>query len=116
MVFSISTRGSSESVLSLFVLLTLHAVLNERWVSAAIFLGLSTHWKIYPVIYAVSCICLMGSLGPYANHKGGAMGWLKMLVDPQTIAFAFVIAITFVVLGGICYIMYSHHLSPLSLS
>lgn len=106
MVFSISTRGSSESVLSLFVLLTLHAVLNERWVSAAIFLGLSTHWKIYPVIYGVSCICLIGSLSPYATRKcDDAMGWLKMLVNPRTIKFALVSAATFVGLGGLCYIM-----------
>ena len=105
MIFSISTRGSSESVLSLFVLLTLHGVLNERWVSAAIFLGLSTHWKIYPVIYAVSCVCLIGSLNPHANRKDGVVGWLRMVVNPQTIKFALVSAATFVVLGGTCYLV-----------
>ncbi|TEB09254.1 hypothetical protein FA13DRAFT_1114435 [Coprinellus micaceus] len=41
LVFSISTRGSSESVLSLLVLATLHAAMNERWDLAAVWLGLA---------------------------------------------------------------------------
>ncbi|KAF5358026.1 hypothetical protein D9756_001490 [Leucocoprinus leucothites] len=107
MVFSISTRGSSESVLSLFVLLTLHALMNERWTTAAVLLGLSTHWKIYPVIYGVSCICLISSLSPYAR-RSGKMGWLKALVNPRTIKFAVVSALTFGVLGGFCYAVWGY--------
>lgn len=108
MVFSISTRGSSESVLSLFVLSTLHAIMNERWTTAAVFLGLSAHWKIYPVIYGVSCVCLIGSLSPYAKRKGwsGRMAWVKILVNPRTIKFAVVSTLTFGTLGALCYTVY----------
>lgn len=104
MVFSISTRGSSESVLSFFVLLTLHALLNNRRTAAAVFLGLSTHWKIYPVIYGVSCVCLIDSLSPRAKHrKGGFTSWLEMVVNPRVIRFVLVSAGTFILLGGLCY-------------
>lgn len=104
MVFSISTRGSSESVLSTFVLLTLHALLNDRWTVAAILLGLSTHWKIYPIIYGVSCVCLIGSLTSQHKHSGLA-GWLKTVVNLRTVSFALVSAGTFLLLGGFCYAM-----------
>lgn len=106
MVFSISTRGSSESILSLFVLVTLHALLNQRWTTAAIFLGLSTHWKIYPVIYGISCICLIGSLGPYNKRGGALLDWSRTLVNPRTIKFTLVSAGTFILLGGLCYAMF----------
>ncbi len=69
LVFSISTRGSSESVLSLFVLLTLYCALKSRWNLAAVFLGLSTHWKIYPFIYGVACLGVIGS------ERGVRKGW-----------------------------------------
>ncbi|XP_006458050.1 hypothetical protein AGABI2DRAFT_199256 [Agaricus bisporus var. bisporus H97] len=109
MVFSISTRGSSESLLLAFVLLTLHALLNDRWTIAAIFLGLSTHWKIYPVIYGVSSVCLIGSLSSHSKHKsGGLTGWLKMVVNLRTVSFALVSAGTFLLLGGFCYAIWGY--------
>jgi phosphatidylinositol glycan class M len=107
MVFSISTRGSSESILSLFVLLTLHALLSERWTLAAVFLGLSTHWKIYPVIYGVSCVCLIGFLNSYTKRREtGWVSWLKVLVNPRAIKFVLVSAVTFGLLGVLCYSVY----------
>ncbi|TFK72211.1 GPI mannosyltransferase 1 [Pluteus cervinus] len=84
LVFSISTRGSSESVLSTLVLLTLYAALNSSWDVAAVMLGLSTHWKIYPLIYGVACLGVVGSGG---------------LVNGRTVRFTFVSAGTFVLLG-----------------
>lgn len=60
-IFSISTRGSSESILSLMVVVTLSLCLNQRWDLAAISLGLATHWKIYPLIYGSSIISLLYS-------------------------------------------------------
>lgn len=101
LVFTISTRGSSESVLSLFVLLTLYAALKGRWDAAAVALGLSTHWKIYPVIYGVACLGVIG--GPATAP--GWKGYLWTLVNPRTIRFAAVSAFTFLVLGAGCYLV-----------
>ncbi|KAJ7905690.1 glycosyltransferase family 50 protein [Mycena olivaceomarginata] len=80
LVFSISTRGSSESVLSFFVLLTLYAALKGRWDAAAVALGLSTHWKIYPVVYGVACL----------------------------VRFAVLSASTFFALGAGCYLVWGY--------
>lgn len=102
LVFTISTRGSSESVLSLFVLLTLYYTYRGRWTLAAVFLGISTHWKIYPFIYGVAC------LGVIETERGVAKGWVgyaKSLVSRRAVSFVFVSAGTFVALGGAMYAM-----------
>ncbi|KAF9014114.1 PIG-M-domain-containing protein [Cyathus striatus] len=85
MVFSISTRGSSESVLSLFVLLTLYMAMKQRW--------------IYPVIYGVAC------LGAISSQVG--RGWMG-LVNGKTAKFAVVSAGTFVGLGAGCYAIWGY--------
>jgi len=99
LVFSISTRGSSESVLSFFVLLTLYASLKGWWDLAAIFLGLSTHWKIYPIIYGIGCLGVIG------NSGRGRTSYLGTIVNPKTIRFTTISALTFLVLGAGCYAM-----------
>lgn len=101
LVFSISTRGSSESVLSLFVLATLYFAYSSRWDAAAIFLGLSTHWKIYPFVYGVACLGVIGT------EQGGGRGsnWLARLVSWRGIRFACLSGATFVLLGAAMYTM-----------
>ncbi|KAF7304956.1 Glycoside hydrolase family 16 protein [Mycena kentingensis (nom. inval.)] len=93
LMFTISTRGSSEAVLSLFVLVTLYAALKGRWNVAAVALGLSAHWKIYPVIYGVACLGVVG---------GGK------LVSWRTIRFMLLSASTFVALGAGCYLVWGY--------
>ncbi|KAF8891347.1 glycosyltransferase family 50 protein [Infundibulicybe gibba] len=100
LVFSISTRGSSESVLSLFVLLTLYAALKGRWDAAAVMLGVSTHWKIYPVVYGVACL---GVIGSESGKKG-----LGALVNRKSMRFAFLSAGTFCLLGLGCYLVWGY--------
>lgn len=108
LVFSISTRGSSEAVLSLFVLLTLYAALKGRWDTAAVMLGLSTHWKIYPVIYGVACLGVIGG-GHVADSKKPSGGsWRRhvaTLVNWKTARFGLISVGTFIVLGGSCYLV-----------
>lgn len=104
MVFAISTRGSSESVLSLLVLFTLHLCLEERWDLAAIFIGLGTHWKIYPFIYGVPCLCIIGSGDP-RNHYSFSDN-LRRLINVRTMRFAALSAGTFALLGAFMYAMY----------
>ncbi|KAJ7581114.1 glycosyltransferase family 50 protein [Mycena floridula] len=99
MVFSISTRGSSESVLALFVLLTLYFALAQRWNWAAVLLGFSTHWKIYPAIYGFSCLAVVGS---------GGQSYLRTLVNARTIRFGLVSVATFFILSGGCYLIWGY--------
>ncbi|KAF8350481.1 GPI mannosyltransferase 1 [Amanita rubescens] len=97
LVFSISTRGSSESVLSLLVLLTLDFALRDKWNLAAIFLGISTHWKIYPVIYAASCL-----------SEFNVTRIVMSMFSWRNVRFAAVSAGTFLLLGFGCYIVWGY--------
>ncbi|KAK2466712.1 hypothetical protein APHAL10511_000970 [Amanita phalloides] len=100
LVFSISTRGSSESILSLFVLLTLDSALREEWDLAAIWLGVSTHWKIYPVIYAASCLSVL------ANGKD--LSFTNFIKSWRIARFGAISAGTFLLLGSGCYILWGY--------
>ena len=102
LVFTISTRGSSESVLSLFVLATLYYALQDRWDLSAVLLGLSTHWKIYPFIYGVACLCVIGSQGGAGR---GWKNWVRSIVNARTVRFAMISGMTFVGLGVAMYLM-----------
>ncbi|RDB23052.1 GPI mannosyltransferase 1 [Hypsizygus marmoreus] len=108
LVFSISTRGSSESVLALFVLLTLYSVLKARWDAAAILLGLSTHWKIYPVVYGVACLGVIGSSCTKIEEEKGWKGYVRTLINWRTLRFGVISAGTFVLLGAGCYLIWGY--------
>lgn len=102
LVFTISTRGSSESVLSLFVLSTLYCALKGEWDAAAVLLGLSTHWKIYPFIYGVACL---GVIGRQAGQNSKTGNWLAILLNARTLRFTVLSVVTFVGLGALMYAM-----------
>ena len=123
-VIGISTRGSSESVLTLLVLLTLFCALRGWWDWTAALLGLSTHWKIYPVIYGVSCVGVIGmeyqrqqqNDGRKTNETQKARGalfpfptrivrYIDVFVNAKTIRFATISAGTFFLLGILMYSM-----------
>ena len=111
-VIGISTRGSSESVLSLFVLLTLFCALHGRWDAAAVLLGLSTHWKIYPVIYGVSCVGVIATEHQHGGKKDrprgifpGMIQYIDVFVTTKTVRFAGISAGTFFILGLSMYLM-----------
>ncbi|KAK7693780.1 hypothetical protein QCA50_003352 [Cerrena zonata] len=105
LVFSISTRGSSESVLALFVLLTLYCALERKWTLAALALGLSTHWKIYPFIYGVACI---GVIGSERGMGKGWKGWLRSVVNWRTVKFGLISAASFVGLNVLMYLIWGY--------
>jgi GPI mannosyltransferase 1 subunit M len=111
-VIGISTRGSSESVLSLFVLLTLFCALRGWWDTAALLLGVSAHWKIYPVIYGVSCVGIIATENQRGGRKSRAAGvfpritqCIDAFVTTKTVRFAVMSAGTFLALGACMYSM-----------
>ena len=109
MVFSISTRGSSEAVLSTLVLLTLYAALKRRWDAAAVLLGVSTHWKIYPFVYGVACLGVITSESEGVAQRyppAGLLASLVGLVNKRTLRFLVISSGTFVALGVGCYAVY----------
>ncbi|KAI0256664.1 glycosyltransferase family 50 protein [Lactifluus subvellereus] len=114
-VIGISTRGSSESVLSLFVLLTLFCALRGLWDVAAVLLGVSAHWKIYPVIYGVSCVGVIATEHQHGGGKARARGMfhrvtqcVDVFVTARTVRFAAISAGTFLVLGVLMYSVWGY--------
>lgn len=59
-VANISTRGSSEAILGALIVSSIAAAESGRWDASAVFLGLATHFKIYPVVYAASIWTALG--------------------------------------------------------
>ncbi|KAF4576706.1 GPI mannosyltransferase 1 [Pleurotus pulmonarius] len=92
LIFTISTRGSSESILASLVLATLYAALEDRWDLAALGLGVATHWKVYPVIYGFSCVA--------------ALSQGRSLLNLRAVRFTIISAGTFFALGLICYLIW----------
>jgi phosphatidylinositol glycan class M len=87
-------------------------------------LGLSTHWKIYPVIYGVSCVGVIGMEYQHQQKDDGRktnaqeaaqkmrgvlptriVRWIDVFVNAKTIRFATISAGTFFLLGILMYSM-----------
>ncbi|PCH37839.1 glycosyltransferase family 50 protein [Wolfiporia cocos MD-104 SS10] len=105
LVFTISTRGSSEAVLSLFVLSTLYSALRGRWNSAAILLGLSTHWKVYPFIYGVACL---GVISSETGMPSDLRRYVRSFLQWRILKFVLVSASTFAALGMMMYLIWGY--------
>eukprot|EP01083_Nonionella_stella_P096363 270863_1 len=61
-VFTISSRGSCDSIILILVLLTFHLILNQQWYKAGIVYGAAVHFRIYPFIYALSFVLFITHL------------------------------------------------------
>lgn len=101
LVFSISTRGSSESVLGLLVIGTLFSIIRQRHTLAAVLFGLSVHWKIYPIIYGTSILAFYGS----SFSSTAPPNWHSRVFTAAGIKFAITSALTFLSLTGLLYLM-----------
>jgi len=89
MVATISTRGSSEGLLGVLVVGIVWAVLRRRVLLAGVLVGLATHFKIYPVIYAPTIVWWLESEGSGREGKAGK-GWLEKaigFVNRERVAF-----------------------------
>lgn len=53
LIFHLSTRGSNDNTIALLVFVAFYYLLKRQYVMAGIFYGLSIHFKIYPIVYAV---------------------------------------------------------------
>lgn len=53
LVIGVSTRGSAEAIMAVLVLLTMYMLRLRLNLLAGFFLGLSVHFKLYPIIYSL---------------------------------------------------------------
>lgn len=112
MVATISTRGSSEGLLGVFVTALLWAALKHRMVAAGMLLGFAVHFKIYPFIYAASIVWWLDETrrkvepGEKRNTKGSLVDQLRAFVNPQRVTLAVASVATFALLNAVMYQMY----------
>ncbi|KAF1841885.1 glycosyltransferase family 50 protein [Cucurbitaria berberidis CBS 394.84] len=114
MVATISTRGSSEGLLGVFVTALLWAVLAKRNAVAGFLLGFAVHFKIYPFIYAASIVWWLED-SRVGQKKAGKLQSSTSLLDqivaflsPQRITLAIYSLVTFLGLNVVMYKMYGY--------
>ncbi|KAF2856896.1 glycosyltransferase family 50 protein [Plenodomus tracheiphilus IPT5] len=114
MVATISTRGSSEGLLGVFVTALLWAVLARRMVVAGGLLGVAVHFKIYPFIYAASIVWWLDDSRIGKKWEGKEKGETLLIgqvvgfLNPQRILLAVSSLVTFIALNVAMYDMYGY--------
>ncbi|KAK6454943.1 mannosyltransferase [Scheffersomyces xylosifermentans] len=99
MVITISTRGSSESVLTVMIMASIYYLVQKKnIVFSAFWLGLAVHFKLYPIIYLPSIMLYLARDGiPFINLP------ILKLVTTRNISFLFVTVFT---IAGLNFVMY----------
>ncbi|KAJ4293209.1 GPI mannosyltransferase 1 [Kalmusia sp. IMI 367209] len=109
MVATISTRGSSEGLLGVFVTALLWAVLAKRIALAGLLLGFAVHFKIYPFIYATSIIWWLDDKQTMTQETRESTiprslgARMLAFLSPQRLALAFCSLIAFMGLNAVMY-------------
>lgn len=99
MVITISTRGSAESVLTVMIMLSLYFLLDQNnIILSAFWLGVSIHFKIYPIIYLPSVLYyLSNKTTPFVNLP------ILNLINKKNLSY---LVVTLSTLGVINYLMF----------
>lgn len=114
MVATISTRGSSEGLLGVFVTALLWAVLAKQIPVAGFLLGFAVHFKIYPFVYAASIVWWLDSTSTTGEKRARADQPLALteqiaaFLSPQRIALAIYSLLTFAILNAAMYLIYGY--------
>ncbi|KAF5559690.1 GPI mannosyltransferase 1 [Fusarium napiforme] len=111
MVATISTRGSSEGLLGVLTMGLLWAVERRKLSLAAIILGLSVHFKIYPFIYAPAIVWWMdeahlGNETKAATRPSSYKEAVSNFFTPERLKFGLLSLITFMILNLIMFSIY----------
>lgn len=102
MVANISTRGSSEGLVVVFVVALLWAALQRHVLLAGCLLGFGVHLKIYPFIYATSIFWWLES--DVAAKQDVSL--LRRLLNQERITLALSSFFTFMILNGVMFMQY----------
>jgi phosphatidylinositol glycan class M len=114
MVATISTRGSSEGLLGVFVTALLWAVLAKRIAVAGFLLGFAVHFKIYPFIYAASIVWWLDDeqigrrMDTKTSPSSSPIDRILAFINTQRVALAIYSLTTFAILNIVMYHMYGY--------
>lgn len=100
MVITISTRGSSESILTVLVISFAYSLIKGRYLTSGVLLGTAVHLKLYPIIYALPAIIHLDKGASFIDLP------LLRLVTGQRVGFALFGAASFLTLTFAMYWVY----------
>lgn len=103
MVITISTRGSSESLLAVFVMLFVYLLLKRQYLLSGLFYGFAVHLKIYPIVYLLPVLFHITGQNLKLPCK-----FAKSLLSLPVVVFGVSSAATFLGLGLWMYSVYGH--------
>eukprot|EP00742_Colponemidia_sp_Colp-10_P003185 GILJ01003394.1.p1 GENE.GILJ01003394.1~~GILJ01003394.1.p1 ORF type:complete len:451 (+),score=49.55 GILJ01003394.1:390-1742(+) len=109
MAFNISTRGNADSLVCLLVVLTLYLLLQKQIIPAAVAYGLSVHFKIYPIIYALPFLFFLDDayLGRSQNQRQvGAVKRFMNWLNYARVQFSLISGGIFLILLAVFYYIY----------
>ncbi|CAK4098730.1 unnamed protein product [Aphanomyces euteiches] len=109
---NISTRGNADTIVVLLCLLTIYFLMKKQLVLSAIFYGLAVHFKIYPIVYALSFLVFLdedfdASVKPIkksASIVSKCIHWL----NGNRLAFGLISGGLFVALTAFFYVVYGY--------
>ncbi|XP_023227456.1 GPI mannosyltransferase 1-like [Centruroides sculpturatus] len=98
----VSTRGNAESIMSCLILLTIQLLHNNKIFYAGLVYGFSVHFKLYPIIYALSIYLRLSEKSNKSNMKK----ILYLVPNKKHFSFASAAAITFILPTFLAFKMY----------
>lgn len=103
MVITISTRGSSESLLTVMIMAFIYFLTKRSFKMSAVWLGLAIHFKIYPIIYLPSVLLYLTKFNkPFVNMP--VLNWLNI----GNLTYLLITLITLTILNVIMYYIYGY--------
>lgn len=76
---AISTRGSFEPIITLLVLASIYLLIEQSYILGGLTYGLSTHIKLYPVIYMIAIYGFMIQRKPYLITQSRVFYWIRTI-------------------------------------
>ncbi|PIM99116.1 Mannosyltransferase [Handroanthus impetiginosus] len=129
--FTIGTRGNCEPIICSMILWILICLINDHMLQAAFWYGLVVHLRIYPIIYALPIILLLGPVHFQPGKKPTLVDWSsrtsesswdlsnpKITILPniwnfftsmitwRRVVFGIISGSTFFILTGLCFYLY----------
>lgn len=107
-VAGISTRGNAESIMAFLVLATIHTLSNDQIILSGLIYGLSVHFKVYPIIYAVPFWFGCDYLVEAQKFTKRKVNFNLQLFSKRRIVFGMVSASSFLSLTYLMHLIYGH--------